>query len=75
MSRGLLLVEVMRPKSPGLMICPVFPLILPPDEAANTEYVAALMNRYQLISIVAPDPFSPDGMTRVTPTYPLVGFD
>src|SRR5712692_4547042 len=33
MIRGLLLVEVMRPKSPGLMICPVFESMLPPDEA------------------------------------------
>ena len=34
MMRGLLLVEVMRPKSPALpgMIWPVFGLMLPPEE-------------------------------------------
>src|SRR6267378_3699571 len=32
MMRGLLLVEMMRPKSPGLMICPVIGSILPPDD-------------------------------------------
>src|SRR5438034_10376133 len=31
-SRGLLLVDVMRPKSPGLMSCPVFESMLPPDD-------------------------------------------
>ncbi len=35
---------------------------------SNAEYVAALMNRYQLTSIVCPDPFTPDGTTRVTLT-------
>jgi hypothetical protein len=33
---------------------------------SNAEYVAALMNRYQLDSITAPDPADPNGSAKVT---------
>ncbi len=42
MIRGLLLVEMMRPKSPGLMIRPVFASMLPPDEAKALKLLIGL---------------------------------
>ena len=40
-SRGLLLVEVIRPKSPGLMMFP-FALIAPPDETTALRLLIGL---------------------------------
>src|SRR5260370_18406229 len=42
MNRGLLLVEVMRPKSPGLMIRPVFGWRLPPDDETALRLLIGL---------------------------------
>ena len=42
MMRGLLLVEMMRPKSPGLMIRPVFGSMLPPDEETALRLLMGL---------------------------------
>jgi hypothetical protein len=32
----------------------------------NAEYVAALLARYQLVSVTTPDPAAPDGATKIT---------
>jgi hypothetical protein len=39
-----LFVEMMRPKSPGLMICPVFGSILPPDHEMALRLLIGLEN-------------------------------
>src|SRR5262252_6656945 len=41
-NRGLLLVAVIRPKSPGLMIRPVLELMLPPDEKTALRLLIGL---------------------------------
>jgi len=37
-------------------------------QMSNADYVAALMNRYQLAQITTPDPAQPDGTTKLTLT-------
>jgi hypothetical protein len=46
---------------------PAFTALYPPT-MSNTDFVNALMNRYNLQSITTPDPANPDGSTKVTLT-------